>query len=106
MIAAQLDSVMEDLIGDQQCGFMRGRSSSSNILKTQEIIAYLNKRNKPGVVITVDFEKCFDRVEHAAIAGVLKYFNFWCRVRALGTFAIQRLHHLYSKQWVYISIFR
>ena len=72
-IAKHLDSVMEDLIGPQQSGFMKGHSSSTNIVKMKEIIAYLNKKNNPGAVIMVDFEKCF---EYSAIEGTFKYFNF------------------------------
>ena len=63
-LAMRLDTVMEDLIGPQQCGFMKGRSSCTNIMKTKEIVANLKKTNRPGVIISVDFNKCFDRVEY------------------------------------------
>ena len=41
-----------------------------------EIISHLNKANKPGAIAIIDFEKCFDRIEHQAIKGELKYFRF------------------------------
>ena len=76
VLTARMDTVMSSLISSQQTGFMKGRHISHNILKTKEIIASLNKAQKPGVIVSVDFEKCFDRVEYSAIRGSLKYFNF------------------------------
>ena len=76
LIANRLESVIASLIGSQQTGFLKNRSIHQNILKTMEIISYLNRKNKPGIIAIIDFEKCFDRIEHKAIRGALKYFNF------------------------------
>ena len=65
-----------ELIGKQQTGFIPGRSLSFNVVKTMEILSYLNEHNLPGVVALVDFEKCFDRISHRAIKGVFQYFGF------------------------------
>ena len=76
VLAIRMDSVMPDLIGNQQNGFMKGRNIAHNILRTKEILAYTRKNKKAGVIISIDFEKCFDRVEYTAIRGSLRYFNF------------------------------
>ena len=76
IIANHMDLVTSDLIGSQQVGFMKNRSIHFNIKKTMEIVSYLNKKGSPGVIAIIDFEKCFDRIEHVAIRGALKYFNF------------------------------
>ena len=76
LIANCLDSVLPDIIGSQQVGFMKNHSIHQNIRKTMEVVSYLNKKNQPGVIAIIDFEKCFDRIEHQAIRGALKYFNF------------------------------
>ena len=65
-----------DLIGKQQNGFIKGRSLISNIVKTTEILTYLNQEKKAGIVAVVDFEKCFDRINHNYIGAVFRYFNF------------------------------
>ena len=75
-LAIRMESVMDQLIGPQQTGFMKGRNIAHNILKTKEIIANSCKHNQATVIISIDFEKCFDRVEYCAIQGSLKYFNF------------------------------
>ena len=41
-----------------------------------EIVSYLNKKDLPGIVAIVDFEKCFDRIAHDSIREVFKYFRF------------------------------
>ena len=74
-MANRLESCMY-LIGKQQTGFIRGRFITTNIMKTREIVAHLKKTNKPGLVVMVDYEKCFDRVDHNSIEAVLRYFNF------------------------------
>ena len=83
LIANRFDKVSKYLIGPQQCGFMKGRGAHLNIRKTLEVIASVNRNSKPGVIATIDFEKCFDRIDHKAIAGVLKYFNIGPYFKAL-----------------------
>ena len=42
-----------------------------------EVISYLRKNWKEsGLIVTIDFEKCFDHIEHRSIMGVFKYFGF------------------------------
>ena len=41
-----------------------------------EVVSYLNKKNLPGIIVTIDFEKCFDRVEFESIRGTFKCFGF------------------------------
>ena len=40
------------------------------------MISFLNKRNLPGVIAMIDFEKCFDRINHDSIKKVFSYFGF------------------------------
>ena len=47
-----------------------------NIRTTAEIVASYHKKQKPGVIVLVDFEKCFDRVEYDSIHGAFHYFGF------------------------------
>ena len=75
-IANRLDSVSPYLIGNQQTGFMKGRSIFSNIRKTAEIVAHLNRSKQAGVIVQVDFEKCFDCVEFESIHKTFQYFGF------------------------------
>ena len=55
-----------------------------------EIVTFLNKRKTPGLVVLIDFEKCFDRIEHRSIAGAMNYFGF-------GTNFIRMMMLLYNQ---------
>ena len=34
------------------------------------------RTNKPGIIVLIDFESCFDRVDHNSIRKTMAYFNF------------------------------
>ena len=55
---------------------MCGRQIHQNLRETIDIISHINCTGKKAVVISIDFEKCFDRSEHQSIYAVLKYFGF------------------------------
>ena len=57
-------------------GFMEGRKIQENLRKTVDIISHIYQSGKKAVVVSIDFEKCFDRLEHKAIRGSLEYFGF------------------------------
>ena len=40
-----------------------------------DIISHINQTNKRAVIISIDYEKCFDRIEHRSIYAAMKYFN-------------------------------
>ena len=75
-IARRLEGVIDQLVDTQQTGFIKGRSIEENIMTTMEIIAHTRKNKEAAVIMMVDFSKCFDRISHKAIKGVLRFFNF------------------------------
>ena len=76
ILALRFEEVTSDLISHSQQGFIKGRNIAKNIRKTEEIIAYTKKSKKKALIVTIDFDKCFDRVEFKSIEGALRYFNF------------------------------
>ena len=85
-MATRLKEVLPHIIGEQQNGFMAGRHIQDNIVTTMDVIGHVYQSGKQAVVITIDFEKCFDRIEHRSIYSALRYFNFgeryigWCKI--------------------------
>ena len=55
---------------------MRNRRISANICKVLDLLQNTEKESQDGLVISVDFEKCFDKIEHVAVYGALKLFGF------------------------------
>ena len=76
LFANRMKKVLPDIKGNQQSGFMAGRKIHTNIRRTMDIVSYLNKTNTHAVIVSIDFEKCFDRIEHNSIIEALRYFNF------------------------------
>lgn len=75
-IALRMQPLLDQIISEDQTGFIKGRNIATNLRKTIEVIQYTKKRNIPAIIVTIDYKKCFDYLEHSAIFGSLKYFNF------------------------------
>ena len=62
-IAKRLKSVLPSLIKEDQTGFMASRYIGNNIRLIYDLISYLYRENKPGLLLCLDFEKAFDSVD-------------------------------------------
>ena len=80
ILAKALDNrmrvVLPSIIASDQTGFIKGQKICHNIRKSLDIIDYVNQNKLPGLILSIDMEKCFDHLEHSAIIGSLRYFNF------------------------------
>ena len=74
--AERVKNVLPYLISDEQCGFLKGRSIQENIMRTIEIIHYTRRNRVPAIILQLDFEKCFDKIEHNSIYDSFRYLNF------------------------------
>ena len=59
---------------DQTCGVL-GRSIFSNLHLVRDVLDYIDKTNKPAILVTLDQEKAFDCVDHEFMLRVLKKFG-------------------------------
>ena len=67
-----LDSVLDN---DQTCG-VPGRSIFENLFLIRDVIEYANHKDIPGVLISLDQEKAFDRIDREFMDRVLEQMNF------------------------------
>ena len=72
----RLRLVIEKLIDPSQTGFVKGRIISDNIRKSLDIIEFCKVTQKPAIILSIDMEKCFDKLNHQAIKASLAYFGF------------------------------
>ena len=75
-LANRLKIALPDIVGPEQSGFMEGRHIHDNIRKTMDIIAHVSRKKERVFVASLDFQKCFDRIEHESIFSALKFFEF------------------------------
>ena len=68
--------MLEYVIGPEQTGFLKNRLISDNIRRTLEVVKYSAKNKLPHIILSLDFEKCFDKLEHESIRKSLEYFNY------------------------------
>jgi len=67
---------LQNLVDNDQTGFLKGRSIAENICLINDAISYTELKNIPGLLPFVDFEKAFDTIEWAFVEKTLHHFGF------------------------------
>ena len=75
-IANRLKKILNDIIHPDQCGFLKGRGCTQNIRKTLDTVNYTKENNIDGLMLLIDFEKAFDRVEYQSLYDAMQFLNF------------------------------
>ena len=82
MITERLKKVMSSIVHpDQTCGVV-GRSIHVNLSLVHDTLHMIAKTNEPAILLTLDQEKAFDRVDHDFLMRILSKFGFgpdFCR---------------------------
>ena len=76
VLAIRLKLCLDKLINRDQTGFMKNRFIGENIRKILDVIDYTEMEDIPAIIISIDFEKCFDRIEWSAVYKTMELFNF------------------------------
>ena len=75
VLVTRLHMVLQTVIHSTQTGFLKGRHLTENIMKLMNIIEHCDRTRESVVVISVDFEKAFDKLEFGAAVASLKTFG-------------------------------
>ena len=76
VLATRLDGLIPDLIHPDQSGFIKGRQTHDNIRRVVHLIEKAHKKAIPSVLLTLDAEKTFDRVDWPFLFATLQQFGF------------------------------
>lgn len=84
----RINKILEKIISPHQTGF--GRNISHNIRKILDITEYAETHQMPGLILSLDFYKCFDSLDHRSIEMALRHFGF-------GTQFVEKIMLLYNQ---------
>ena len=76
VIANRVKQTLQDIIHENQKGFIAGRFIGENIRLIYDVLFETKQQNIPGLILSIDFEKAFDTVSWKFISKTLDYFNF------------------------------
>ncbi|MCG7876954.1 MAG: reverse transcriptase family protein, partial [Candidatus Thiodiazotropha endolucinida] len=76
VIANRIKSVLNDIVHEDQKGFIAGRFIGENIREIYDVLFETKEQNIPGLLLSIDFQQAFDSVSWKFILKTLDYFNF------------------------------
>ena len=76
ILANRLQLVITKLVHQNQYGFIKDRSIQDCLAWAFEYISLCHKSRKEMVILKLDFEKAFDKLEHAALLEILRHKGF------------------------------
>ncbi len=90
VLASRIEYIIPDIISQDQTGFIKGRHSFINIRTLLNVVHSPASESNPEVVISLDAEKAFDRIEWNYLFAILEKFGF-------GSKFISWIHLLYHQ---------
>jgi hypothetical protein len=82
VIANRLAMVASKVIGPSQSAFLPGRYILDGIVILHETLLELKRKKMDGVILKLDFEKAYDKVNGIFLQQVMRMKGFsekWCR---------------------------
>ena len=71
-LALRLGDVINDVVSGDQVGYIKGRRVSMLLRLIDDVTDQLNVRQKPGLLLTIDYCQAFDRISKDFMIHTLK----------------------------------
>ena len=76
VLANRLHKVIDRIISPEQVAYIKNRYIGQNVRLLLDVMEYIKRENKEGVVLFLDFEKAFDSLNWMFIDSCLKKMGF------------------------------
>ena len=76
IITERLKTVMSSIVHQDQTCSVPTRTIFSNLQLIRDVLDFIDKTNETGILVTLDQEKAFDRVDHQFLMRTLSKFGF------------------------------
>ena len=75
-LATRLQSVIGEIVNEDQTGYIKNRLSAFNIRLTIDIIEFMKRKHINGAIMMADFSKAFDVIDFNFVSSCLEAMNF------------------------------
>lgn len=76
VIANRLKQTLNSIVSNTQTGFLSGRQISDSTRLVYDLMYHVEKKNIPGMLMLIDFEKAFDSLSWKFLYSVLAFFGY------------------------------
>ena len=91
-LSVRLSKVLQFIVDPDQTCSVPGRRISSNLHLLRDILDYITRTNETGILVSLDQEKAFDRVNRTFFRIVLVCFGFRLFVTELTLFTMELIY--------------
>ena len=75
-LALRLGDVINDIVNADQVGYIKGRRVSTLLRLIDDVTEQLNVRQRPGLLLTIDYCQAFDRISKDFMVQTFKKIEF------------------------------
>ena len=76
VLSLRLSKVLEFIVDPDQTCSVPGRRITSNLHVLRDVLDYIDRTNETGILVSLDQEKAFDRVNRTFLLNMLSRFGF------------------------------